>query len=70
MPSLGVQVHLYGDPNVLQRNVVSQRIVYIVHVVILRLKQKRGGRPAGDMEIWVQRKTFIGNRKMIPMRNP
>ena len=60
MPALGIQMHLYPYPGLFQRNVVSQRVVYIVHVVILRLKQKRGRRLPGDMQIGVQGKLFIG----------
>jgi len=44
------------DPGLLQRDVVSQRVVQIVHVVL-----------AGDREIGVQRNTFIGARKTIRM---
>jgi len=37
MPALGIQMHLHRNVCVLQRNIVNQRVVYIVHVVILRL---------------------------------
>jgi hypothetical protein len=40
-----------GNPGVLLRNVVNQRLVYTVHVVILRLQQKGRRRLAGDMNI-------------------
>src|SRR5438445_11455446 len=30
MPALRIQVHFHGDPGVLQRNVISQRLVYTV----------------------------------------
>ena len=36
MPALSIQMHLHGNPSLLQRNVVRQRIVYVVHVVVLR----------------------------------
>jgi hypothetical protein len=49
MPALRTQVRLHGNPGVLQRNVVSQLVVYVVHVVILSLQQKRGRRLASDM---------------------
>jgi hypothetical protein len=48
MPALGIQMHLHRDPNLLQSNVVSQRVV---HVVIFRLQQKRRRRLAGDRNI-------------------
>ena len=64
MPALRVQMHLHGNPSLLQRNVVSQRVVYVVHVVILRLQQKRRRRLAGDRNIGIQRKIFIGIRRM------
>src|SRR5467141_2294807 len=44
MPGLGVQMHLHGNSSLLQRNVVSQRVVYVVYVVyvvILSLQQER-----------------------------
>ncbi len=69
MPAVGIQMHLHGNPSLLQRDVVSQRVVYTVHGVILRLQQERRRRLARDMEIGIQRKTFIGNRKMIRMRD-
>jgi acetyl esterase/lipase len=37
MPALRIQMHLRRNPGLLQRNVVSQRIVYVVHVVVLRV---------------------------------
>ena len=40
MPALRIQMHLHGYPSLLESNVVSQRIVYVVHVVILILKQE------------------------------
>ena len=43
MPALRIQMHLHGDAGVLQCDVVSQRVVYTVHVVILRLQQNVGG---------------------------
>ena len=64
MPGLGVQIHLHGNSSLLQRNVVSQRVVYVVYVVILSLQQKRRRRLAGDREIGIQRKVLIGIRRM------
>src|SRR5947209_9437507 len=40
MPALRIQMHLHGNPSLLQRNVVSQRVVDVVHVVILSLDRK------------------------------
>jgi hypothetical protein len=66
MPALGEQMHLHGNPSLLQRNVVSQRVVYVVHVVILSLQQKRRRCLAGDRNIGIQRKIFIGIGEVIP----
>src|SRR2546429_125999 len=41
MPALRIQMHLHRNPSLLQSNVVSQRVVDVVHVVILSLHQKR-----------------------------
>jgi len=70
MPALRVQMHLYRNPRLLQRNVVRQRVVYVVHVVIFRLQQERGRRLARDMQIRVQGKPavcicWMGNHKLL-----
>jgi hypothetical protein len=59
MPTLRIQMHLHRSPSVLQRNVVNQRLVYTVHVVILRLQQKRWRRLTRDMNIRSQFEFFI-----------
>jgi len=41
MPAVRIQMHLHGNPGLLQRNVVGQRVIYVVHVVILVLQQER-----------------------------
>jgi hypothetical protein len=64
MAALRIQMHLHGNAGVLERDVVRQRVVYVVHVVILSLQQERRRRLAGDMEIGVQRKLSIGVRRM------
>ena len=64
MAALRIQMHLHGNAGVLERDIVRQRIVYVVHVVILGLQQERRRRLAGDMEIGVQRKISIGVRRM------
>jgi hypothetical protein len=51
MLALRIQMHLHGSPSVLQRNAVSQRVVYIVHVVILRLQQEDRRRLAGEWRV-------------------
>ena len=51
MSALRIQMHLYGDSGVLERHVVDERLVYIVHVVILRLKQERRRGLLGDMDM-------------------
>jgi hypothetical protein len=64
MPALRIQMHLHGNPSVLQRNVVSQRVVYIVHVVILACSKNVGGvwRVTGISGF--NPKIFIGSRRI------
>src|ERR1019366_1874405 len=64
VPSLSIQMHLHGSASVLQRNVVSKRVVYVVHVVILVLQQERRRRLGGHWNFGIQRKMFIGRRRM------
>src|ERR1017187_3553431 len=64
VPSLSIQMHLHGNASVLQRNVVSKRVVYVVHVVILVLQQERRWRLGGHWNFGIQRKMFIGRRRM------
>ena len=59
MPALRIQMHLHGNPGVLQRHVVNQRLFDTVHMVILRLQQKRRRRIGGHWNIRIQLKTFI-----------
>jgi hypothetical protein len=37
MPAMRVQVHLNRDTSILQRNVVNQRVIHIIRVIILGL---------------------------------
>jgi hypothetical protein len=62
MPALSIQVHFRRDPSVLQRNVLRQRVVDIVHVVILCLQQKRRRSLMGDRNIRIHSQIFIGTR--------
>ena len=64
MPALRVQMHLHGNSGLLQRNVISQRVVHAVHVVILSLQQKRRWRLTGDRNFRINRKIYIGIRRM------
>jgi len=54
MPALSIQMHFHGNAGILERDVVSQRVIYIVHMVIFRLQQKHRRRLSGDVEIRVQ----------------
>src|ERR1700683_2957336 len=63
MPSLRIQMHLHWNPSVLQRDVVSQRVVYAVHPVVLSLQQERRGRLAVDMNIWIRPEIFVRIRR-------
>ncbi len=48
VPALRVQMHFHRNPGVLQRDVINQRVVDAVHVIILGLQQKGRRRLAGD----------------------
>src|SRR5260370_1163813 len=70
MAALRVQMHLHGNSSLFQCNIVSQRVVYIVHVVILSLQQERRRRLAGDRNLRIQPEISIGvlrvrNRKLL-----
>ncbi len=43
MSALGVQMHRHWNPSLLQRNVVSQRVVYVVHVSSSACSKNVGG---------------------------
>src|SRR5215472_11855541 len=58
-------MHLYRDTSILQRNVVSQSVVYVVHVVILGLQQERGRSLMGDRNIRIQPQLLIGSRRSM-----
>ena len=65
MSTVRIQMHLYGDSDVLERDVVNERLVYIVHVVILRLKQERRRGLLGDMDIRISTQTFYRNMGVL-----
>jgi hypothetical protein len=69
LPAVRIQMHLGGNPGLLQGDEISQRIVHTVDVVILGLQQKRRRCPAGNVQIGVQRKIRVRNRPMFRMRN-
>ena len=41
MPASRIQMHLHGNPSLLQPKAINERLFNTVHVVILRLYQKR-----------------------------
>ena len=53
-PPCAYKMHLHGHAGVLQRDMVDQRLVDAIDVVILRLQQERGWRLTGDMNVRVQ----------------
>src|SRR5882757_1897740 len=57
-------MHLHWNTGLLQRNVVSKRVVYVVYVVILVLQQERRRRLRSYWDFGIQRKIFIGGRRM------
>ena len=66
MPALRVQVHLHGNSSLLQGCIVTERVLYAVHMVILVLQQKRRRRLAGNISrnIRIQLETVISNGQM------
>ena len=44
-------MHLHSNAGIFERDVVSQRIIHIVYVVILGLQQERRRRTASDGNI-------------------
>ena len=69
MTALGVEVHLHRDAGVLERDVVDQRLVDAVHVVVLVLEDERGGRLRGQVgaDVGVQpglRQLLVAKGKM------
>jgi hypothetical protein len=60
MLALRVQMNFGWNAGILQRNVVRQRVIHIVDIVILGLQQKRRRRLPPDVEIGIQRKLRIG----------
>lgn len=47
------------DPSVFQRNIVSQRLIHTVYVIILRLQQKGWRRLVGDVNVRSQPEVFL-----------
>jgi len=52
--ALGVEMHLHRNAGVLQRDVVDQRLVDAVHVVVLVLEDERRRRLAGEMGTYIR----------------
>src|ERR1700730_1616675 len=66
MPALRVQMHLHRNPGLLQRGIITQRVLYAVHMVVLVLQQERSRCLAGDVSanIRIQRNTIVSQRQM------
>src|SRR5215211_4325373 len=64
MPSLHVQVELYGNASLPQGCVIHERVLYRIYRVILRLEQEGGRRPASDANVGVQREASFGHCQM------
>lgn len=64
VPAVRIQMHLDRNAGILQRNVVHERVIDTVHIVILGLHQKCGWRISGNPNIRVQRKLFCVNPQM------
>lgn len=54
MTALGVEMEFRGNASIFQSDVVGERIVDAVDVVILSLQQERGRGLAGDRDFGVQ----------------
>src|SRR5213080_618103 len=64
MPTLDVQVHLRRNAGLPERPIVDERVLYWIYGIVLRLKQERGRRPAGDLNVGVQREVFLADGEM------
>ena len=64
MSASRVQMHLHGDSRVFERDVINQRLVDAVHMVVLCLKQERRRRPSGNRNIGIQFELLIVNPEM------
>lgn len=60
MSTLRVEMHLGGHSRVLQRDVIRERLVDAVHVIVLVLQEKRGWGGRGDLEVGVQGEITVG----------
>ena len=54
MSAVCIELHFDGDARVLERDVVDERVVDVVDVVVLSLQQEGGRRLAGDVNLRVQ----------------
>jgi len=59
MSALRIQMHFHRHPGLLQGNVINQHLSDTVHVVILRLNQKRRQCLARHPDMRIQRNRFI-----------
>src|ERR1700729_4600132 len=57
-------MHFHWNLSSLEGNVVSQRVVYVVYVVVLSLQQERRRRLAGDGNFGIQCEIFVSGRGM------
>ena len=58
MAALRVQMHLHGNPRVLQRDVINEGLLYAVHIVILVLQQECWRRSGSNRNFWIQFEFF------------
>src|SRR2546423_9255686 len=65
MPPVGIQMHLRWNAGILQRDVVHQRLVDVVHAVRLGLEPEPWRRVAGDVNVRIEPElTAFGNPEM------
>ena len=64
MPTMRIQMHLDGNASSFQTNVVHDRLVYAIYVVILGLQQKCGRGLARDVNVRIQLK--LVSRPQMP----
>ncbi len=64
MPALHIHVHLRGNAGLPERRIVDERVLDRIHRIILRLQQERGRRPAGDLNVGIQREVSLADCQM------
>src|SRR5205085_807998 len=59
MPAMCIQMHFHGYASLFKRDVISQRIINTVHVIIFCLEQKCGRCLAGNRNFRIYAKVLV-----------